>query len=52
MEQKELNALLEAVAQGQVSPAQAALQLRQAPFEDLALPNWTTTGPCARAWPR
>ena len=35
MEQKELNALLEAVARGQVSPAQAVLQLRQAPFEDL-----------------
>lgn len=35
MEQKELKALLEAVAQGTLSPDEAALRLRQAPFEDL-----------------
>ena len=35
MEQKELNQLLESVAAGTISPQEAALRLRQAPFEDL-----------------
>ena len=35
MEQKELNQLLESVAAGRISPQEAALRLRQAPFEDL-----------------
>lgn len=35
MEQKELRSLLEAVAQGTLSPDEAVLRFRQAPFEDL-----------------
>ena len=35
MEQKELRSLLEEVARGELSPEEATLRLRQAPFEDL-----------------
>lgn len=47
-----LTALLTQVRDGSISVADAALQLREAPFEDLGYARATITAACGRARPR
>ena len=50
MDQQEIRALLEQVAQGQRSVDEAVLALKMEPLtRSWASPRWTTTGACARA---
>ena len=47
MEQKEMIDLLRQVASGTMDVEQAALKLKEEPFEDL---GFAITEPCARVW--
>lgn len=52
MEQQEILNLLQQVADGSVTPQQAQLQLKMAPFEDLGFAKLDHHRRCARAWPK
>lgn len=52
MDEREMRAMLAAVADGSLDPDEAALRLKTAPFTDLGYAKVDNSAACGRAWPR